>query len=94
MVPGFLYFIFSLFSFIFIKKNILLYLMALEVMLIGISFLLIIFSIGWEDPSGSILVLLIMSVAASEIVIALASSIAIFRNFKSLSIKKLIFLRG
>ena len=86
LMPGFLLFIFGIFSLAFVRKHILIYLMAIEIMLLGISLMLIIFSLYWCDPCGDILVLLILCVAAAEVVIALAIAVAIYRNENSESI--------
>jgi len=86
LIPGVLLFVFGFFSLAFVRKHILIYLMAIEIMLLGISLMLVIFSLYWLDPCGDILVLLILCVAAAEVVIALAIAVAIYRNENNESI--------
>jgi len=86
LMPSVLLFILGLFGLAFVRKHILIYLMALEIMLLGISLTLIIFSCYLTNPCGYILVLLILCVAAAEVVIALAIAVSIYRNMHAESI--------
>lgn len=86
LIPAVFLFVFGLFSMAFIRKHILIYLMAIEIMLLGISLMLVIFSLYWIDPCGDILVLLILCVAGGEVVIALAITVGIYRNENNESI--------
>jgi hypothetical protein len=45
LIPAVSLFVFGLFSMAFIRKHILIYLMAIEIMLLGISLMLVIFSL-------------------------------------------------
>lgn len=45
LIPGVLLFVFGFFSLAFVRKHILIYLMAIEIMLLGISLMLVIFSL-------------------------------------------------
>jgi NADH-quinone oxidoreductase subunit K len=96
ILPGIFLFLVGLFVLAFVRKHILIYLMAIEVMLLGISLILVLFSLYWNSPIGDILVLLILCVAASEVVIALAISVSIYRNEKvnSIAVLDLVYLKN
>jgi len=66
-----------------IRRNILLMLMSLELMLNGINIALITFSRVGNNLDGSIFVFFIMTVAAAEVAVGLALLVALFKKRKS-----------
>ena len=68
------------------RKNIILILMAIELMLLAVNINFIAFSHYLGDLSGQIFVFFILTVAAAESAIGLAIIILIFRNYKSINV--------
>ncbi len=66
-----------------IRRNILLMLMSLELMLNGINIALITFSRVGNNLDGSIFVFFIMTVAAAEVAVGLALLVALFKKRRS-----------
>jgi NADH-quinone oxidoreductase subunit K len=71
---------------VLIKRNALVILMSVELMINSINLLLAAFSAYHNDPSGQIFVFFIMVVAAAEVAIGLAIIVVIFRTTNSLDI--------
>ena len=71
------------------RKNIILILMAIELMLLAVNINFIAFSYYWGDLAGQIFVFFILTVAAAESAIGLAIIILIFRNYKSINVADL-----
>ena len=71
------------------RKNIILILMAIELMLLAVNINFIAFSYYLGDLAGQIFVFFILTVAAAESAIGLAIIILIFRNYKSINIADL-----
>jgi len=71
---------------VLIKRNALVILMSIELMINSINLLLAAFSAYNNDPSGQIFVFFIMVVAAAEVAIGLAIIVVIFRTTNSLDI--------
>lgn len=95
------YFIISIFLFaiavggIFInRKNLILILMCVELILLSVNFNFIAFSEIYQDFSGQIFVFFILTVAAAEAAIGLAILITLFRHKKSIYIDDLNELKG
>jgi NADH-quinone oxidoreductase subunit K len=86
----YLYFCSALFSIgvigVLIKRNALVILMSIELMINSINLLLAAFSAYNNDPAGQIFVFFIMVVAAAEVAIGLAIIVVIFRTTNSLDI--------
>lgn len=76
------------------RKNILVLLMSIELMLLAVNFNFVAFSRYLGDTAGQIFVFFILTVAAAESAIGLAIMVLIFRNRKSINIQDLDSLRG
>ena len=63
-----------------IRRNLLIMLMSVELMLNGVNITLAAFNHYQQDMRGQIMVLLIIAVAAAEVTVGLALIIALFRN--------------
>ena len=64
------------------RKNIILIIMSLEILLLACNYNYILFSIHMDDLIGQIFSLLILSVGASESAIGLALVISYYRTYK------------
>lgn len=84
----------SIFGIFMNRKNIIVLLMAIEVMLLSVSFNFIAFSQYMNDIAGQIFVFFILTVAAAETAIGLAILILLFRTRTSIDIEDLNDLKG
>ena len=76
------------------RKNIIVILMSIELILLAVNINLVSFSIFLQDLSGQIFTLFILTVAAAEAAIGLAILVALYRNKKSISVSELNKLRN
>lgn len=76
------------------RKNILLLLMSIELMLLSVNTNFIIFSHFSNDINGQVFVFFILAVAAAESAIGLAIIVSLHRLSKSLEINLINKLRG
>jgi NADH-quinone oxidoreductase subunit K len=76
------------------KRNVLLLFMSIELMLNSINLLLAAFSVYHNNPSGQVLVIFIMVIAAAEVAVGLAILVATYRNTSSVDINLLNQLKG
>jgi len=65
------------------RRNLIVILMSVEIMLNAVNLLFVTFSRGFNDTTGQLMVLFVMAVAAAEAAIGLALVIALFRNTHS-----------
>lgn len=65
------------------RRNLIVVLMSVEIMLNAVNLLFVTFSRGFNDSTGQIMVLFVMAIAAAEAAIGLALVIALFRNTHS-----------
>lgn len=76
------------------RKNVILLLMCIELMLLAVNFNFIAFSRYLGDPAGQIFVFFILTVAAAEAAIGLAILIVIFRTKQTIDVQDLDVLKG
>ena len=76
------------------RKNLLVLLMAIELMLLAVNMNFVAFSHYLQDLSGQIFVFFILTVVAAESAIGLAILIVLFRNLKSIHVDDLGSLKG
>ena len=76
------------------RRNVIVLLMAIELMLLAVNMNFIAFSRYLEDPAGQIFVFFILTVAAAESAIGLAILVALFRNLKTIDVEELDSLKG
>lgn len=76
------------------RKNLIVLLMAIELMLLAVNMNFVAFSHFLGDLSGQIFVFFILTVAAAESAIGLAILIVLFRNLKSIHVDDLDSLKG
>ncbi len=79
---------------VLLRKNIIVMLMGIELMLNAVNLTFVAFSQMRNDVSGSIMVFFIMTVAAAEAGVGLALAVAIYKKFKEVNIKYFEQLRG
>lgn len=76
------------------RKNVILLLMCIELMLLAVNFNFIAFSRMLGDTAGQVFVFFILTVAASEAAIGLAILVVLFRNTRSINVESLSSLKG
>ena len=76
------------------RKNVIILLMAIELMLLAVNMNFIAFSHYLGDLSGQVFVFFILTVAAAESAIGLAILVALFRNLNTINVEDLDSLKG
>ncbi len=76
------------------RKNLIVLLMAIELMLLAVNMNFIAFSHFLGDLAGQVFVFFILTVAAAESAIGLAILVALFRNLRSIHVDDLDSLKG
>ncbi|HZR67952.1 MAG TPA: NADH-quinone oxidoreductase subunit NuoK [Burkholderiales bacterium] len=76
------------------RKNVIILLMAIELMLLSVNMNFIAFSHYLGDIGGQVFVFFILTVAAAESAIGLAILVALFRNLQTINVDDLDQLRG
>ena len=94
LVLGAILFAISVIGIFLNRKNLLVLLIAIELMLLAVNMNFIAFSHYLDDPAGQIFVFFILSVAASESAIGLAILVALFRNLSTINVEDLDSLKG
>ena len=76
------------------RKNVIILLMAIELMLLAVNMNFIAFSHYLGDIHGQIFVFFILTVAAAESAIGLAILVVLFRNMRTINVDDLDHLKG
>ncbi len=76
------------------RKNLVILLMAIELMLLAVNMNFVAFSHYLGDAAGQIFVFFILTVAAAESAIGLAILVVVFRNRASINVEDLDSLKG
>jgi NADH-quinone oxidoreductase subunit K len=76
------------------RKNIIVLLMAIELMLLSVNLNFIAFSYYLGDAAGQVFVFFILTVAAAEAAIGLAILVSLFRNLDTINVEDLDTLKG
>ena len=76
------------------RKNVIILLMAIELMLLAVNMNFIAFSHYLGDIHGQIFVFFILTVAAAESAIGLAILVVLFRNLRTINVDDLDHLKG
>jgi NADH-quinone oxidoreductase subunit K len=69
------------------RRNLIVILMSIELMLNAVNLALVAFSRQWADHTGHIFVLMVIVVAAAEVAVGLGIVIALFRNRESVNVE-------
>ena len=78
----------------FNRKNVIVILMSIELILLAVNINLVAFSIFINDLSGQIFTLFILTVAAAEAAIGLAIIVVYFRNSDTIRVEEIKNLKG
>lgn len=76
------------------RKNVILILMCIELMLLGVNINMVAFSAFYHDLAGQIFTFFILTVAAAEVAIGLAIVTVFFRNRRTVDVDDAADLKG
>ena len=76
------------------RRNLIVLLMCIELMLLSVNFNFIAFSRYLGDETGQVFVFFILTVAAAEAAIGLAILVVLFRNRRSINVQELDTMKG
>jgi NADH-quinone oxidoreductase subunit K len=76
------------------RKNVIVILMSVELMLLSVSLNLVAFSARLNDLTGQVFAMLILTVAAAEAAIGLAILVIYFRNRGTIEVEDISTLKG
>ncbi len=76
------------------RKNVIILLMAIELMLLAVNMNFVAFSHYLNDMAGQVFVFFILTVAAAESAIGLAILVVLFRNLRTINVDDLDRLKG
>lgn len=76
------------------RKNVIVILMSIELLLLAVNINLVAFSVALDDLVGQVFTLFILTVAAAEAAIGLAILVVFFRGRGSIAVKNISSLKG
>ncbi|MFQ5973512.1 MAG: NADH-quinone oxidoreductase subunit NuoK, partial [Alphaproteobacteria bacterium] len=76
------------------RKNVIIILMSIELMLLAVNINLVAFSVSLEDLVGQVFAMFVLTVAAAEAAIGLAIVVVYFRNRGSIEVEDINAMRG
>ena len=94
LILGAILFAISIIGIFLNRKNVIILLMAIELMLLAVNMNFIAFSHYLNDIAGQIFVFFILTVAAAESAIGLAILVVLFRNLNTINVDDLDRLKG
>ncbi len=94
LVLGALLFVISVIGIFLNRKNVIILLMCIELMLLAVNLNFIAFSHYLNDIAGQVFVFFILTVAAAESAIGLAILVVLFRNLRTINVDDLDTLKG
>ena len=94
LIVSALLFVIGVFGIFLNRKNVIVILMSIELILLAVNINLVAFSIFINDLSGQIFTLFILTVAAAEAAIGLAIIVVYFRNSDTIRVEEIKNLKG
>jgi len=76
------------------RKNMILLIMCIELMLLAVNFNFIAFARFLDDTAGQVFVFFILTVAAAETAIGLAILVVLFRTRRSINVRNMSSMKG
>ena len=84
----------GVFGIFFNRKNVIIILMSIELILLAVNINFVAFSVALGDLTGQIFAMFILTVAAAESAIGLAIVVVYFRNRGSIAVDDINLMRG
>lgn len=94
LVLGAILFTIGMFGFFLNRRNLIILLMSVELILLSANMNFIAFSSWFGDTAGQVFVFFVLTVAAAEAAIGLAILVLLFRNLNTINVEKLDQLKG
>ena len=94
LVLGAILFAISVIGIFLNRRNVIIMLMAIELMLLAVNLNFVAFAHYLDDPAGQIFVFFILTVAAAESAIGLAILVLLFRTVGTIDVEELGRLKG
>ena len=94
LVLGAILFAISIVCIFLNRKNVIVLLMSIELMLLSVNINFVAFSRSLGDAAGQVFVFFILTVAAAEAAIGLAILVTLFRNRRSIDVADIDSLKG
>ena len=94
LIVGAILFAMGVFGFFLNRRNLIVLLMSIELILLAANMNFVAFSIWSGDAAGQIFVFFVLTVAAAEAAIGLAILVLLFRNLSTINVDKLDSLKG
>ena len=76
------------------RKNVIIILMSIELILVAVNINLVSFSIYLQDLAGQVFAMFILTVAAAEAAVGLAIIVAYYKNKGSIHVEQISSLKG
>ena len=76
------------------RKNVIIILMAIELILLAVNLNMVAFSSALNDLAGQVMAMLVLTVAAAEAAIGLAIVLVYFRNRGSIQVEDVNLMKG
>ena len=94
LTVGAILFTLGIFGIFLNRKNVIVILMSIELMLLAVNINLVAFSAHLGDMVGQVFALLVLTVAAAEAAIGLAVVLVYFRNRGSIAVEDINMMKG
>lgn len=94
LVLGAILFAIGVFGIFLNRRNLIVLLMSIELMLLAVNMNFVAFSSWMGDAAGQVFVFFILTVAAAEAAIGLAILVLLFRNLSTINVEDLDHLKG
>ena len=94
LVLGAIMFCISMAGIFLNRKNVIILLMSIELMLLSVNLNFIAFSYFHDDLAGQVFVFFILTVAAAEAAIGLAILVVLFRNRQTINVEDIDAMKG
>jgi NADH-quinone oxidoreductase subunit K len=87
-------FVIGIFGLFLNRKNVIILLMSVELMLLSVNINLVAFSTHLNDMAGQVFTLFVLTVAAAEAAIGLAILVCFFRNRGTIAVEDVNVMKG
>jgi len=94
LTVGAILFTLGIFGIFLNRKNVIIILMSVELMLLAVNINFIAFSVHLNDLTGQVFALFVLTVAAAEAAIGLAILVVYFRNRGSIAVEDINMMKG
>ena len=94
LTVGAILFVTGIFGIFLNRKNVIIILMSIELMLLAVNINFVAFSAHLGDMAGQIFTLFVLTVAAAEAAIGLAILVCFFRNRGSIAVEDVNMMKG